>query len=204
MLTEGRRVEPDPPAQSVAEPSVNITFRSCQSNNNVGGGYEISVKYNSAVTYAAPRRPMGSLFDNCSVSKTGDDTFREDGSAASCYQGHGFEVGGAESGARGSITIRNALIEGTVGAGIMLINTAPAGSAIGNVSVSFENITLRDTATQKQCAIAGTYAYVHTQPCFERPRNSICSENVTTSPIMTNLVVEAGTEIVAHLLPATT
>ena len=73
-----------------------------------------------------------------------------------------------------------------------MINTAPDGSASGNVSVSLDNLTLRNTARQKQCTITDTYAYVHTQACFNRPRTSICSENVTTAPIMTNLIVAPG------------
>jgi hypothetical protein len=181
----GLDVEPDP-NEMLAEPTVNLTVRNCRSINNIGGGYEVSVKYNDATTYAAPRRPMGILFDNCSVSTTGDDTDR------GCDSGNGYVIGGPKVGARGTITVRNAIIEGTATAGIRLINTAPAGSAIGNVSVAFENIRLSNVATHKQCGNTNTYAYVHTQACSKRPRNSICSENVTTAPIMTSLVVNPG------------
>jgi hypothetical protein len=179
-------IEPDPGGME-SEPSVNVTFRHCTAVNNLGGGYEVSVKYNDATTYAAPRRPMSILFDNCSVLRTGDGTDR------GCYSGHGYEIGGPKVGVRGSITIINAVIEGTATAGIMLINTAPSGgSAIGNVSITFENVTLRNTATQKQCTITDTSAYVHTQACLKQPRNTMCTENVTTAPIMTNLIVDPG------------
>jgi hypothetical protein len=183
----GVDIEPDP-HELLAEPSVNLTFKNCRAINNKGGGYSIAVKYNDATTYTAPRRPMGVLFDHCSVEQAGGLV----GSIGECDAGGGYVISGAKAGARGNITIRNAVIEHTATAGIHLINTAPAGSprgapsSWGNVTIAFENVQLRSVAASPMC----------THMCrewFNRPKGSpICAGNVSTHPIMTTFVPAVG------------
>jgi hypothetical protein len=104
--------------------------------------------------------------DNCSVETTGGGTDRR------CDPGGGYTISGSKVGARGSITVRNAVISGTATAGIHLINTAPAGSPQGNVTVVFENIQLRDSATQTECTQS-----IH--DWFNRPKGTIKTINVS-------------------------
>ena len=124
------------------------------------------------------------LFDNCSVEQTGGTGGNAD---RRCDPGAGYLIDGAKAGARGSIVVRNSVIEHTATAGIHLINTAPHSNSplIGNLSVTFENVQLRNVSTSSVCT-----QKVH--DWFNRPKGAVTTFNQSTSPIMTTFVPSVG------------
>ena len=171
---DGVDVEPDDARQA----TVNLTFRNCQAINNVGGGYSIAMKKNDATTYAAPKKPMSIVFDNCSVDVTGGQTDPAD----RCSHGNGYSVIGPKIGARGSIVIRNALVQHTARAGIQLYNVATDGP-----SVLFENVELRNVATTTDCC-----AIWSNKGCANPNCKGNCSTTLPISPIMVRWIPSVG------------
>eukprot|EP01052_Picozoa_sp_SAG31_P028794 SAG31_NODE_2809_length_5062_cov_2.636107_2_plen_284_part_00 len=145
----GVDIEPDDTgcqAHRCADATINLTFRSCRSINNVGGGYDIGLKYNDASTYAPPKRPLSILFDNCSVEGAGGSTSPSFPTNV-CPLGGGYQVDGPMTGTRGKVVVRNSIVEHTAHAGIGLRNVGPTG----DFAVSFENVTLRHVAVAPRC-----------------------------------------------------
>ena len=177
-------VEPDDTGCNVhqcSEATVNLTFRDCRSINNVGGGYAIALKYNDASTYAPPKRPLSILLDNCSVEAAGGTTSPSFPTNV-CPVGGGYQVDGPMTGTRGEVVIRNSVVTDTAHAGIELSNVGPTG----DFAVSFENVTLRQTATAPSCRQG---------PCSRSCRdcwNATCHADVATAPVMTSFVPLPG------------
>jgi hypothetical protein len=136
----GIDIEPD----DTSDATVNLTLRDCVSRNNIGGGYDISLKRNNASTYLAPKPPLSILFDNCSVEGSGDFQPAAPGKYTTNIDGSrgGYNINGIATGTRGQITIRNALVQDTPRPGIFLSDIAPAGA-----HVLFESVELRHVAT---------------------------------------------------------
>ena len=162
--------------EGVLEGTVNLTMRDCRANNNVGGGISVSIKKNDASTYSAPNKPLGVLIDNCSISGTGGPT----DPANRCSHGWGYSIGGPGGaggpGARGSIVIRNAVVEDTARAGILVRNVAPAGP-----DLSFENLVLRNVATETDCC---NTLFWSNKMCDNNNCKGVCNRTLPTAPIM--------------------
>eukprot|EP01046_Picozoa_sp_COSAG06_P050853 COSAG06_NODE_8162_length_2255_cov_1.754174_1_plen_240_part_10 len=180
----GVDVEPDDTGCSVhkcSDATINLTFVNCRSIKNVGGGYDVGLKYNDASTYAPPKRPLSITFDNCSVEASGGTTspaFPTD----VCPLGGGYQIDGPMTGTRGKVVVRNSIIEHTVHAGIELRNVGPTG----DFAVSFENLALRQVAVAASCMQG---------PCSRSCRscwNATCHTYVSTAPVTTSFVPLPG------------
>ena len=76
--------------------------RNCRSISNVGGGYDIGLKYNDASTYAPPKRPLSLVFDNCSVEASGDGRTSPAVRPERCPFGGGYQIDGPKTGTIGT------------------------------------------------------------------------------------------------------
>ena len=151
-------IEPDDQIQ----PSVNLTFRDCVALNNMGGGFDVSLRKNRiAALYQPPNRPLSITFDNCSVHGTGGfhPVTKDKWPHGMPTMQNGFTVQGIFSGTKGFVRIANCEVTDTQRPGLWFADISPDGAQL-----IVENVSLRRTGSNHTCEAPASGLQHHTIP----------------------------------------